>query len=206
MAHPTVNRVINQASCAKVLSPCDHSTQLSVATSASSGPEKPSATLLSSDDMDNPLSTVPPVKFATSIPQLPPHIPIIYSSAITAESGPLFDFLKSTFLPQLIRPGTNGRIGDALSKQTFALALDNPFCMHALLACCGAEIPSSAKASFRQLARYHYTHAVAGLRNNLNDGLSQDRWVVAMLTIMMLCIYEVRLRVFSQLSRREPLD
>lgn len=71
--------------------------------------------------------------------------------------------------------------------------------MHALLACCGAEIPS-AKASFRQLARYHYTHAVAGLRNNLNDGLLQDRWVVSMLTIMMLCIYEVRLRVSSQRS------
>jgi NADH:ubiquinone oxidoreductase subunit B-like Fe-S oxidoreductase len=70
------------------------------------------------------------------------------------------------------------------------LALGHPFCMHALLACCGAEMPTSAD-SFRQLARFHYTSAVAGLRDILNDAHLVRRWVVAMLTIMMLCIYEV---------------
>lgn len=70
------------------------------------------------------------------------------------------------------------------------LALGHPFCMHALLACCGAEMPTGV-GNHRQLARFHYTHAVAGLRNALNDQHLEHRWVVAMLTIMMLCIYEV---------------
>ncbi|KAJ5088943.1 C6 zinc finger domain protein [Penicillium argentinense] len=67
--------------------------------------------------------------------------------------------------------------------------MNHPFCMHALLACCGAEIPTDTDC-FRQLARFHYTGAVAGLRVVLSDRNLKSQWVVAMLTIMMLCIYE----------------
>lgn len=62
--------------------------------------------------------------------------------------------------------------------------------MHALLACSGAEMPTGIE-NFRQLARFHYTQAVAGLRGALNDNNLERQWVVSMLTIMMLCIYEV---------------
>lgn len=81
-------------------------------------------------------------------------------------------------------------MGEILTRQTLALAFEHPFCMHALLACCGAEIPIE-KAEFRELARYHYTHAVTGLRKILDDGPLQCQWGVTMLGIMMLCIYEV---------------
>lgn len=113
-----------------------------------------------------------------------------YSPAITADSGPLFDFLKSVFVPQLIRPAASQNVSDALSEATMALALEKPFCMHALLACCGAEIPSD-QPCFRQLAQCHYASAVTGLRKNLADGSLRNQFVVTMLTIMMLCIYEV---------------
>ncbi|KAJ5535946.1 hypothetical protein N7513_009132 [Penicillium frequentans] len=115
--------------------------------------------------------------------------PWTYSSAITPESRHLFHFLKWKFLPELIRPAADSRVIDVLSKHTLALALQQPFCMHALLACCGAEIPTH-DPTVRELARFHYTHAVAALRRNLNDGNIQTQWVVTMLTVMMLCIYE----------------
>ena len=70
------------------------------------------------------------------------------------------------------------------------MAIKVPACMHALLACCGAEIPTKS-ASFQNLARFHYTQAVAALRNNLNlEGLTEN-WLVTMHTVLMLCIYEV---------------
>ena len=78
---------------------------------------------------------------------------------------------------------------DDLSRETLTLAFSSPFCMHALLACCGAEIPTQ-RSDFRQLGQFHYTHAVAGLRERLDKGLSGNQWVVSLLTIMMLCIYE----------------
>lgn len=117
------------------------------------------------------------------------HLPLGYSPAITPDSGPLFDFLRSTFLPQLIHPATNENVTDGLNRETTILALSHPFCMHALLACSGAEMPTGIE-NFRQLARFHYTQAVAGLRGALNDNNLERQWVVSMLTIMMLCIYE----------------
>lgn len=129
-----------------------------------------------------------------------PHLPWTHSPAITPDSGPLFDFLRSTFLPQLIRPATDGTVTHGLNRETMLLALGYPFCMHALLACCGAEMPTGVE-SFRHLARFHYTSAVAGLRDVLDDTHLAPRWVVAMLTIMMLCIYEVRRSVQRYLLR-----
>jgi hypothetical protein len=116
--------------------------------------------------------------------------PCTLSSAITPKSRHLFHFLQWKFLPELIRPAADSGVIDVLSRQTLTLALQKPFCMHALLACCGAEIPTH-DPTVRELARFHYTRAVAALRMNLNDGNVQNQWMVTMLTVMMLCIYEV---------------
>lgn len=113
-----------------------------------------------------------------------------YSSAITLESRHLFHYLRWKFLPELIRPAAENRVIDLLSRHTLTLALEQPFCMHALLACCGAEIPTH-DPTVRELARFHYTRAVTALRRNLNDGNIQNHWLVTMVTVMMLCIYEV---------------
>jgi hypothetical protein len=181
---------VSQNPSSRIASPGEHSAQSPLAVSLSGNPAQPAAS--SSDDMRGSLSVSSHVTRVNlhSVLQLAHPISFSYSPAITPESAPLFDFLKSTFLPQLIRPGTSPHVSDALSKQTFILALNKSFCLHALLACCGAEIPSN-KPSFRQLGRYHYTHAVAGLRKILNDGRLQGQWVIAMFTVMMLCIYEV---------------
>lgn len=112
------------------------------------------------------------------------------SPAVVEESGRLFDFLRVTFLPQLIRPTANGHIIDFFTQETLTLALHWPFCMHALLACCGSEIPTDNR-EFRRLARFHYVHAVEGLRTNLDDGNLNQQWIVTILTVLMLCIYEV---------------
>jgi hypothetical protein len=112
------------------------------------------------------------------------------SPANHKRSRPLFQFLISRFIPQLIRPTADGQMRDELNRRSLALAFEHPFCMHALLACCGAEIPSD-DPQYRELARYHYTHAVTGLRKILDDGALRGQWVVTMLGIMMLCIYEV---------------
>lgn len=118
------------------------------------------------------------------------HIDLPYSPATTRRSRPLVQFLISTFVPQLIRPTMNEYTGEVLTGRTLALAFEHPFCMHALLACCGAEIPTE-NPEYRALARFHYTHAVTGLRKILDNGVHECQWVVTLLCIMMLCIYEV---------------
>ncbi|KAJ5272328.1 C6 zinc finger domain protein [Penicillium angulare] len=117
------------------------------------------------------------------------RMPFTYSTAITPESGNLFDFLKQKFLPELIRPAAETHVIDTLSKETLTLALDSPFCMHALLACCGAEIPAYDQKP-RDLARTHYTRSVGALRKHLSDKCLRSHWVATTLTVMMLCIYE----------------
>ncbi|KAF3395984.1 hypothetical protein F1880_006531 [Penicillium rolfsii] len=111
------------------------------------------------------------------------------SPANNRRSRPLFQFLLSTFLPQLIRPTADGQMCEELNRRSLALAFEHPFCMHALLACCGAEIPGE-NPEYRELGQYHYTHAVNGLRNILNAGSPREQWIVTMFGIMMLCIYE----------------
>lgn len=70
------------------------------------------------------------------------------------------------------------------------MAMQAPACMHALLACSGAEIPMQT-ANIQELSRYHYAKAVAGLRENLAQQGSAKIWLVTMHTVLMLCIYEV---------------
>ncbi|KAJ5907290.1 C6 finger domain protein [Penicillium subrubescens] len=129
---------------------------------------------------------VPPTE---SLHGLSLQIDLPPSPANHKRSRPLFQFLISRFIPQLIRPTADGQMRDELNRRSLALAFEHPFCMHALLACCGAEIPSN-DPEYHELARYHYTHAVTGLRKILDDGALKDQWVVTMLGIMMLCIYE----------------
>lgn len=70
------------------------------------------------------------------------------------------------------------------------MAMQVPACMHALLACSGAEIPAQT-ANIQGLAQYHYAKAVTGLRENLSQQGSAKIWLVTMHTVLMLCIYEV---------------
>lgn len=111
-------------------------------------------------------------------------------SAFTRGSGMLFEFLKAIFLPQLIRPTATCRVIQLFSGESLAMATQEPACMHALLACSGAEIPTQT-SSIQSLARYHYTKAVAALRDSLAQGEMTHRWLVIMHTVLMLCIYEV---------------
>lgn len=133
-----------------------------------------------------------------------------HSSAITPGSGPLFDFLRSRFLPQLIRPSATCHVIDVFSKESMAIAIKTPACMHALLACCGAEIPTKTPR-FRNLARFHYTQAVKELRNNLQRENIKSQWMITMHTVIMLCIYEVILQGWpfqhpKKVNSRSPSD
>jgi hypothetical protein len=115
-----------------------------------------------------------------------------HSSAITPGSSLLFDFLRARFLPQLIRPAATCRVIDLFTRESLVMAMKAPACMHALLACCGAEIPTKTPR-FRNLAKFHYTQAVKELRNDLERETIKNQWLVTMHTVLMLCIYEVNL-------------
>ncbi|KAI9041845.1 uncharacterized protein KD926_006390 [Aspergillus affinis] len=127
------------------------------------------------------------------IPTIAPPLSSIYSDAITSDSIPLFDFLRAVFLPQLIRPTAQRTLIDLFSNESLAIALRVPFFMHALLACCGAEILVEGRhiqTHYQQLAERHYTKAVAGLRANLDTNLTDRDGTVVLQTVIMLCIYE----------------
>ncbi|KAJ5775008.1 uncharacterized protein N7511_000019 [Penicillium nucicola] len=98
------------------------------------------------------------------------------SSALTPGSAPLFDFLTSRFLPQLIRPAATSRVIDLFSRESMAMAMKTPACMHALLACSGAEIPTKT-SRFRNLAKFHYARAVNELRNDLKEDNIKNGWL-----------------------------
>ncbi|KAJ6097043.1 hypothetical protein N7499_001417 [Penicillium canescens] len=99
-----------------------------------------------------------------------------YSSAIMPGSSLLFDFLRARFLPQLIRPAATCRVIDLFSRESLAMAMKTPACMHALLACCGAEIPTKTPR-FRNLAKFHYTQAVKELRKDLERDNIKNQWL-----------------------------
>jgi hypothetical protein len=138
------------------------------------------------------LQFVPPGTIASLALEQRYFVNFGHSSAFTSGSAPLFEFLRSKFLPQLIRPAADCRVIDLFSQESLAMAIKVPACMHALLACCGAEIPAKS-THFQSLARFHYTQAVAALRNNLNQQGLTTNWLVTIHTVLMLCIYEVGL-------------
>ncbi|KAB8216341.1 fungal-specific transcription factor domain-containing protein [Aspergillus novoparasiticus] len=115
------------------------------------------------------------------------------SPAITPASAPLFDFLRAVFLPQLIRPMAHDTVIKSAADESLIMALRTPFYMHALLACCGAEIPVDDMCSqvhFQKLARMHYVKAIAGLRESLDSGILNAENTAIIRTSLMLCIYE----------------
>ncbi|KAK1144095.1 hypothetical protein N8T08_005757 [Aspergillus melleus] len=122
-----------------------------------------------------------------------PPVSLTYPNAITADSIPLFDFLRSVFLPQLIRPTAQRALIDLFSNESLTMALRVPFFMHALLACCGAEILVEGRhlqTHFQRLAELHYAKAVAGLRASLHTDSLENDCTVVLRTVIMLCIYE----------------
>ena len=128
---------------------------------------------------------------------------ICLSPAITPASAPLFDFLRAVFLPQLIRPMAHNTVIKSATDESLMLALRTPFYMHALLACCGAEIPVDdvcSQVHFQKLARMHYVKAIAGLRESLDSGMVDAGNAAIIRTSLTLCIYEVRLCIESWLN------
>lgn len=86
------------------------------------------------------------------------------------------------------------RVIKSAADESLILALHTPFYMHALLACCGAEIPVDDMCSqvhFQKLARMHYVKAIAGLRESLDSGILDAENTAIIRTSLMLCIYEV---------------
>ncbi|KAE8143609.1 hypothetical protein BDV38DRAFT_885 [Aspergillus pseudotamarii] len=138
------------------------------------------------DYMMTPYSSSPSILNYTS--------PLIcLSPAITPASAPLFDFLRAVFLPQLIRPMAHNSVIKCATGESLMLALHTPFYMHALLACCGAEIPVDDMCSqvhFQKLARMHYVKAIAGLRESLDSGIVDAGNAAIIRTSLILCIYE----------------
>lgn len=113
---------------------------------------------------------------------------------ISNESAPLFDFLRTVFLRSLLHPMVHETTVNFFIQEGLQTALNIPCLMHALLACCGAEFPADDHdMRYRQLAEVHYAKAVAGLRANLDNTYLGDQGIFLLRTVIMLCIYEVRL-------------
>ncbi|KAE8151573.1 fungal-specific transcription factor domain-containing protein [Aspergillus avenaceus] len=115
------------------------------------------------------------------------------SPVIASTNGPLFTFMQTVFLPQLIRPTAHDTVIEAATRDSLTLAFHTPFYMHALLACCSAEIPVDnvhSRAYYHNLARSHYIKAIEGLREILDRGNWNPQDTAIPRTTLMLCIYE----------------
>ncbi|OGM44995.1 hypothetical protein ABOM_005796 [Aspergillus bombycis] len=155
-----------------------------------------------SDGLLSPTNTTTPSSqndYTMTTHNSPPSIlnyisPLIcLSPAITPASAPLFEFLRAVFLPQLIRPMAHDAVIRSAANNSLTLALRTPFYMHALLACCGAEIPVDdiySQTHFQKLARMHYVKAIAGLRESLDSGMFDAANTAIIRTSLILCIYE----------------
>ncbi|KAF7592266.1 hypothetical protein BBP40_000468 [Aspergillus hancockii] len=123
------------------------------------------------------------------------HTPptMYFPSDITSASTPLFEFLRTVFLRQLIRPMAHDAVIESAAQESLMLAFRTPFYMHSLLACCGAEIPVQdlhAQVYFQKLGRVHYVKAIVGLRESLDNGRLDVNNTAIIRTSLMLCIYE----------------
>ncbi|OJJ31458.1 hypothetical protein ASPWEDRAFT_32090 [Aspergillus wentii DTO 134E9] len=114
----------------------------------------------------------------------------LYSPAITPDSILLFDFLQMVFLRQLIRPMAHESVIERFNAEGLKLAFQTPYFMHALLACCGAEIPVETPHHYRRIGETHYAKAVAGLRADLAAGDLQYKLTTMLRAVIILCIYE----------------
>lgn len=78
-----------------------------------------------------------------------------------------------------------------VKQEKLQTAFSTPFLMHALLACCGAEFPAD-DTRYRRIAERHYAKAIAGLRDYLAGATELGtRSIVLLMTVIVLCIYEV---------------
>lgn len=114
-----------------------------------------------------------------------------YSSIISSESIPLFEFLRTAFLPTLIHPMSHPATIEFIKYEKLQSAFSAPFLMHALLACCGAEFPAD-DMRYRRIAEGHYAKAIGELRAYLDSGTNSTvRPIVLLMAAIVLCIYEV---------------
>lgn len=157
--------------------------------SSRSLPEYPIASAFSMQET----ATTDPDSAQARISNITPPISSAQTAVVAPESVPLFDFLRTVFLPQLIRPTAQRTLIDFFSHESLAMALRAPFFMHALLACSGAEIlveGTHIQAHFQRLADSHYAKAVAGLRANLDTNQMESNGTTILRTVIMLCIFE----------------
>jgi hypothetical protein len=99
--------------------------------------------------------------------------------------------MRAVFVPQLVMPTPDLRFQEHFTNHSLQMALHIPFFMDALLACSGAEF--HVKDVFhRRLADSYYFKALSGLRSSLSaNPVSQQAEIIALRTILLLCMYEV---------------
>lgn len=116
------------------------------------------------------------------------------SAASTLEDharSQLFQYMREVFIPSLMSSSNAQQSSQELITDSLELAEQVEFFLQALLACSALEIKSD-DAIYRELAREYYTQAVSGLRTHLEGDDWKHVEFVALRTINLLCIYEVR--------------
>lgn len=76
------------------------------------------------------------------------------------------------------------------TSRSLQMAHSSPCAMDALLACSAMEMRDNDFFG-DTLAGFHYNRAVSGLRSYLTKESSPEFDVIALQTVMLLCIYEV---------------
>ncbi|EXJ65996.1 uncharacterized protein A1O5_10973 [Cladophialophora psammophila CBS 110553] len=104
-------------------------------------------------------------------------------------SPPLFDFMRTVFVPQLVRPATDSQYIKDFTSGSLQLAHSTPFFMDALLACSAAEIKEN-DAFHRRRAESTTSKLSQGMRASLAQDDSPLAEIIALRTVLMLYIYE----------------
>ncbi|KIY04196.1 uncharacterized protein Z520_00889 [Fonsecaea multimorphosa CBS 102226] len=124
------------------------------------------------------------------------ELPLVVSPQLTTfslntriHSPPLFDYMRRVFVPQLVRPATDGQYIKDFTSGSLQVANHIPFFMEALLACSAAEIKEN-DPFHRTLAETHYIKAIGGMRAYLAQDQSPLAEIIALRTVLVLCIYE----------------
>ncbi|OAP62658.1 hypothetical protein AYL99_01885 [Fonsecaea erecta] len=111
------------------------------------------------------------------------------SSVTKIHSPPVFDYMRMVFVPQLVRPATDGQYIHDFTSGSLQVANSIPFFMDALLACSAAEIRENDPLH-RRIAEAHYINAIGGMRTYLAQENSPVAEIIALRTVLILCIYE----------------
>ncbi|KAH0847646.1 hypothetical protein AYO21_02924 [Fonsecaea monophora] len=154
--------------------------QLCTSISLSSNSHSPTSPVLAIDDLDKANHEFPLVVF--------PQLRAITSSS-KIYSPPVFDYMRMVFVPQLVRPATDGQYIRDFTSGSLQVANYIPVFMDALLACSAAEIKENDPFHLR-IAESHYVNAVRGMRTYLAEDDSAQAEIIALRTVLILCIYE----------------